>query len=237
VDSVENRKHSIYMFFDENGVPFYVGKTKEFIVRKKKHLSEVKYGNRLYCYNKLRKVLKTVPVFLAIREVFTGIEEKNIDAVEMAWIKFLRQRGVKLTNLTDGGEGGKGFTPEINRRAALKRRGWFPSLETRRRISEAHMGMVFTEEHKKNLSAAWKPRPREMYEKISRNTKGRINAKVYECISPKGKSYYTSHGLTLFCEQHGLQAANMHKVLKGQRSDSKGWTIRRVVTSVPHKHD
>jgi hypothetical protein len=49
----------------------------------------------------------------------------------------------------------------------------------------------------------------------------------YYCLrSPSGLIVVT-HNLRATCKEHNLNRANLGKVLKGQRSHSKGWTITR----------
>jgi hypothetical protein len=218
------------MFFDTLGLPFYVGKTNNFSQRKRHHLWEVKRGSNYPNHNKLRKILSEgLSPDEVIKEMFSGIAEKNIDTVEMGWIKILREYGYKLKNLTDGGEGGKGFTSEINKRSALKRTGLHRSRSSRKRMSLARIGMIFSKSHKLNLCRARRKRTVTLATRLkcSHTSKGKINIKKYLCISPEGKQYVTEHGLTKFCEERNLTSANLHKVLKGERSNHKGWTIRR----------
>ena len=61
----------LYVFYDENKLPFYVGKTNNFIKRMKRHLWEIKkskYPNHL----KLKKVLslgiKPEDIIIKIKE-------------------------------------------------------------------------------------------------------------------------------------------------------------------------
>jgi 5-methylcytosine-specific restriction endonuclease McrA len=60
--------------------------------------------------------------------------------------------------------------------------GWHRSEETKRKISESHKGMKFSEEHKKHLSEArmGKPMPIAVREKISQTNK-RIGRHVPRC--------------------------------------------------------
>jgi hypothetical protein len=167
----------------------------------------------------------------AIKEICRGIETKNIDAVEMAWISILHKYGHEVKNLTAGGEGFKGFTPEILEKIRLKRIGSTRSTETKNRISIARKGIIFSDEHKANLCMARRGRKTTLYTRLvcSQTSKGKINIKKYLCISPEGEQHVTNQGLVKFCEEHNLSPQNMHKVLKGKRSNHKGWTIRNII--------
>jgi len=64
--------------------------------------------------------------------------------------------------------------------------------------------------------------------KMSKSSKGKINIKKYKLIAPNGNIYITNNGLTKFCEENNLKSSNLIKVLKGERSHHKGWTIERM---------
>ena len=75
--------------------------------------------------------LNLKPEINIIEECF----EDNWQEREKYWIKYCKEKGFKLTNSTEGGEGIIDKTGEIGRR-----------------ISESRKGMKFTDEHKLNLS-------------------------------------------------------------------------------------
>lgn len=225
------RTHLIYVFVDENGKPFYVGRTYNLTKRKREHLREVRLGNKLPKYNKLRKLIKKGYNF----DELVCVIEKDIDSElieqrEIFYIAKLRQEGYNLKNLTDGGEGAINTTPGLYAKLKKIHTGAKRSQESKEKMSNARMGIIFSEEHKKNLSIARKKRITKVETRIkaSKTSKGKINIKKYKLISPDGKEYITENGLTLFCEQHNLIAANFFKVLKGEREHQKGWRIFRL---------
>lgn len=226
------KTHIIYAFVDGEGKFFYVGKTSDIKTRKQAHLYEVKKGNKLPKYHKLRKLLNAGSKFEDLLVIIEdGLSCENVDAREIHHIKRLREEGYKLRNLTDGGEGNPNPLPETIEKGRLARIGKKRTEETRKRISESRMGMKFSEEHKANLSKAWKTRPpftKETLEKKSKTTKGKINIKRFEMTDPDGNVHITDKGLTLFCEEHGLSHPNVIKVANGQRPRHKGWTARRL---------
>lgn len=224
------KQHCIYTLLDENQQVFYVGKTCRPKFRFKRHLNEVRNGNHLYVYNKLKQVIDrkngdTSGIFHIIEE---NIDESQIDAREMFYIKKFRNEGVKLTNLTDGGEGGKGFTDEINKRAALKRTGLKRSEETKQKISQQKKGVPLTQFHKDALKKAWEtriPLPPEHYQKISKLNRGKINIQKYRLLDPSGMEHITENGLTDFCRSRNLKSGTLHKTLTGERVHHKGWKL------------
>ena len=60
---------------------------------------------------------------------------------------------------------------------------------------------------------------------FGRIKKGKINIKEYVLIDPQGVHHTTTEGLIKFCEEHGLQPANLSKTLTGERKNNKGWRM------------
>lgn len=61
-------------------------------------------------------------------------------------------------NMTDGGEGAINLPLESRQRISAARKGWVPTDEIRKHMSDAQRGKKFSEEHKRNLSDAGKRR-------------------------------------------------------------------------------
>jgi len=220
--------YTIYYFIDETSIPFYVGLTKNFKRRTQRHKSEAFTNLRkLPKYYKLKKLLSKgiyISDIMIPQEI--GLTKKQAISREIILIKKLRRQGIKLYNLTDGGEGCGNLTKEGKRRLRQSRLGYKHSPETRKKISEARIGMKFSKKHKENLSKARKKRitTQETRIRMSKSSKGKINIKIFILISPKGITYKTTEGLTKFCEEHGLTNQNIHKVIQGKRKHHKGWT-------------
>lgn len=223
--------HCIYILVDETNTPFYVGKTVNPKRRLARHLAEVRKGNHYPVYNKLRQVLERTGwrrdgLLQVIEE---DVPDAIVDNRETFHISEYKRRGINLKNLTDGGEGGKGFTREIIERGAAKRRGRHHSKEWSQKISDSKRGVPFSDAHKDALKKAWEtrnPLSPEHYERISKLNRGVINIRQYAIMAPDGGILYTDRGLTDFCRQHGLDARNLINTRpNGTRPHHRGWKI------------
>ena len=78
----------IYGFFDKLNNPFYVGKTKDLILRGLRHLKDVKRGDNTYKCNKLRKLLKELAINEIMFPIKTGLKsDKEANYLEKFYIK------------------------------------------------------------------------------------------------------------------------------------------------------
>jgi len=226
----------IYGFVDKDDKIFYVGQAKNIKTRMYGHVFEVRHGNKLYLYNKLRKIISENECSVSSLAIVIedNIDEEKMDEREIFHIKRLRVDGCKLTNILDGGRRWlNGPSEEQRNKIRIAHLGKKRSLETRRRMSESQTGRKFSQEHKKKLSIARRKRVTtdETRRKLSLSRKGKVNIKKYILIDPNGIEYVTTEGMTKFCEDHGLSTPNIHKVLTGERKNHKGWKIREYCQS------
>lgn len=231
--------HTVYGLLNEIGTVYYIGKTVNLHKRLRTHDNEAARGlTRIIAYHKLRKLhqlgIKAKTHHTILEE---NIPENLIDSREQFFIAHYKKLGVKLFNIALGGEGGKGHTPETNRRAAEKRRGTHKSEGARRRISEAKAGKPLTQAHKTALKKAWltrkNPDPILKKKRVQKATLGKINTCLYEIEDPQGNRHTTPQGLNDFCRQQNLQQANLSKTLTGERQRHKGWKILKKISKMP----
>jgi len=156
-----------YIHCKPDGTPFYVGKG---VLRRAKYLGE---------RNPYHKAVVTK---YGKENILIGKLECSSDDIafelEKGLIKCLKDSGLKLTNFTDGGEGGVNPIPETRQRlseAAKKRgvskacqeakvkalKGKSLSNEHKEKLKKAQTGKIFTEEHRKNISISAKKRGME----------------------------------------------------------------------------
>jgi len=153
-----------YIHCKPDGTPFYVGKGS---LRRAKYLGE----RNAHHQNIVKKY--------GSKNILKGMVECSTDDIaymlEQGLIKVLAKMGIRLCNLTVGGEGGKSPTEETRlklseaakkrgvskacqdaRDAALK--GKVLSEEHRIKLRIAQTGKIFSEEHRRNISISAKKR-------------------------------------------------------------------------------
>jgi len=133
----------VYTLTDpRNGMPFYVGKGHG--KRCEFHLDEAKYYTKRKSkkLNKIRKLMS-----LGMKPIITKVEENVSDEqaidFECLLIAEMRDIGIPLTNMTDGGDGAKGYKH---------------TEEHKQMMRELFVGRIFTEEHRQAMS---KPKSEE----------------------------------------------------------------------------
>lgn len=151
-------KTKIYALRDETRYLRYIGKTiKPIESRLAAHIYGARKGEDSHKANGIRLMLNNgfLPSITLIQEAEgDGCKE------EMAWIRYLRSKGVVLWNETDGGEGvtmtkeirakisafhkGRKHTPEQIAKQSVSLKGFKHTLETRARMREAKIGIPVT---------------------------------------------------------------------------------------------
>lgn len=141
----------VYTLTDpRNGMPFYVGKGHG--KRCEFHIDEAKYYTKRKSLklNKIRKLLS-----LGMKPVITKVEQNVSDAqaldFECLLIEEMRSVGIPLTNMTDGGDGAKGYkhTQEHLEYVSKLFKGRIVSEETKQKMRKPK-----SEEGRKNMALA-----------------------------------------------------------------------------------
>lgn len=178
--------YSIYILLDpRTNEVRYVGYTKDITKRLYMHVGNCNNNSHKSNWIKQLKTLGLRPKPKTLC-VLSSFEEAL--RVEIATIALYRSRGVRLTNSTDGGEGGVNFPPEVKERIS---RGIKAAMTPERRAAiSAHTAKVRTgtkhsDETKERMSAAWekrrakgcnplkgRKRPQEVCEKIRKSHLG-----------------------------------------------------------------
>jgi hypothetical protein len=168
----------------------YIGKTNNTKRRKRQHLSTARTLARVAkCSCWIRSLLAKgiEPELRIITEVESECEANKL---EMEFIKRAKEAGVRLTNLTDGGEGQSGRKWEEESKIRLRKslellsktkRGSKRSPEIGRKISKTKKGVKLSKDHIAKISEAksGKKHSQEHCENISKALKGKQKSKEH----------------------------------------------------------
>lgn len=144
---------------------YYVGKTK--------YTLEHRFSGHKWA-SKNKKSLNNKVFHKSLNPEIILLEETTpdlVDELERFYISYLKFLGVKLTNLTDGGDGGYNriFSEEHKLKIGLKRTGVLHSNLGKLNISKGNMGKKRSEEFKENV------RQRRLNTQWDENTKSKIS--------------------------------------------------------------
>ncbi len=210
----------VYIYFDLNNIPFYVGKGKDYRYNIRRHLD--KSNRNDFLKNKIRKVGKTR---VEIQFPYKDLTEEQAFYLEEYYIAGYgrRDKGLgTLCNLTNGGEGSPPHSEEIRQKISKMRKSKPSGMkgkkmpeEAKQKISKANMGerngmygKPLSKEHRCKISEANTGEKNPMYGKkfseehrckISEGNKGKKMSTKTKCKiskATKGKNnpfYGKSH--------------------------------------------
>lgn len=148
----------VYGLYDEFDRIRYVGQTTGQITRRLYgHIHNAKTGRVSHNYNWIRSMLKqgVTPV---VKELASTDNKEQLNILETFYILVFRNLGADLTNMSEGGEGGR-FSKEVYERMVETRRkngkstkGYKLSPETRKSISDRMKGNRLSVEIKQKIS-------------------------------------------------------------------------------------
>jgi len=185
----------IYLLTNTFNGKHYVGQTRIGLKRRwnqhrytayrgdTRHISRaiVKYGDTAFTYE--------------ILEELRDATNNHINEREIYWIEKMQSK-IYGYNMTDGGGGRSGYTL---------------SEETRRKISSAHIGKTFSDEHKAKISEVAKNRSPETIAKMRESAKNRSPETIAK-MRESGK-------VKIFTDKH---RTNLSKSLSGENNPNYG---------------
>jgi len=126
----------IYTLADQNGNIRYVGKTKQYLKQRLySHIKECDSNRKSHKISWIKSLLEIGQ--RPIIEIIDQVDDQNWEFWEKYWINQLKIWGMRLTNLTEGGQGGNGYKH---------------SEESRKKMSQSKKGLKLSDEHKQKIS-------------------------------------------------------------------------------------
>jgi len=173
----------VYMYLDQNNVPFYIGKGNGNRYKVQSHLRE----DQAFLKNKINKVGNSN---VKIHFLHKDISEEEAFRWERYWIKYIGRRDLKegtLCNLTDGGEGQSGFihSEESKQKMRKAHKGEKNSMYgkshtevAKQKMCTIHKGKTHSDETREKMSKSQKGRkhPEGTKQKMSKTKKGKTHS-------------------------------------------------------------
>ena len=166
----------VYTLVDpRNNLPFYVGKGSG--ERCNFHILEAKYyvKRKSLKLNKIRKLMSLgmKPIVIKVEE---GVSDEQALDLECLLIAEMRDLGFKLTNMTDGGDGAKGYkhTEEHKKYVTQLFKGRIVSEETKQKMRKPK-----SEEGRKNMALARLTKTYRPSEETKRKTSEALKGRVF----------------------------------------------------------
>ncbi len=186
-----------------------------------------------------------------------GLSEQSAFDLEIELIKFYRECGYKLCNMTDGGQGmsgniasaetraklsarfkGRELSEEWRNKLSISRKGWIPSEETRQKLREHNLG--------KTQSKETIDKRREKLKRAVKCSNGLVFASVMEAmrwlidkgLCPPSRTYPT--GISACCSgkrpvSYGFgwehYKGEVMKKLYSYSESGRGWEIEGMFVS------
>lgn len=162
------RDFVLYSLSDpDSGEVRYVGKTDNLQRRYTNHLSPATLNRNRSKKNSWIKSLLAKGKLPKIQVIDSGVSAEDIDEAERFWISVYRGWGVRLTNGTDGGDGGAIRDPDALARIRAAHVGSKHSEATKALMSASHKALITPEERERLRSISNGKPPVHLGEKNS----------------------------------------------------------------------
>ena len=197
----------------------YVGKSDNPKERLIEHIRKNKYiktYKNIWIQSLTKKDLKP------ILEVVDTVDKTEWSEKEKYWIKHFKELGCKLTNLTDGGDGGN-FGDFVNKKISEKLKGRKFTEETIKLMSEGARKRKLTPEGRKSLSDKRKGEKNPMFGKKQSRFCIESKFKSVNQFSITGEFIKTWRSLKEVSEYLLINRNSIRMVCNGQRKTAGGY--------------
>jgi group I intron endonuclease len=181
--SIGNRQIGIYKIISPSG-KIYIGQSWDIAKRFSKYKSLPSVKSQRILYNSLLKYGWNNHIFEVIEYCADTITQKDLDDLEIYYIKVYKDSGHFLLNIREGGLGGKHHKESIEK--MLNSRGkWNHTEESKKLISDKHKGM----KHSSETIAKMKGRKlsKEHINKLKNRKRSSITIEKFKKIILPGK--------------------------------------------------
>lgn len=207
----------VYIYRDENKVPYYVGK-----------------GSRYRPYSSHSRGCPMPSDVSQIRVRYFNSEDQALKLEALLIAKWGRRaHGGLLVNKSAGGKGVKdyrhtGHSPseQTRQKMSAAKQGWSPSPELRATVSRVQRGRVKSELERQRLSEAHKQSPRARAQR-ERNQQARIRRVAW--LSPAGETVVAAQK-ELIAMYPELTQGRLSCVMNGKADHHKGWRLASAHT-------
>ena len=234
-------KNVIYQLYNHITGKSYIGKTCNLPRRIKRHKYDSRTG-KSYLYRSMRKHGANQ---FEIIVLCLCSDYNTLDDMERYCIRLFGSREFNNGyNLTDGGDGTKGYITTDKHRLNLSKslKGRVISEETKQKISDTKKKRYVKHHHpnyRQHLSEETKQKisdsrtgqhlSEETKQKISDWSRDNQNRNIYKITFPDGITT-TTRFLKKFCSDNHLTYSCMIKTARGERTHHKQFNIKRVQT-------
>jgi predicted GIY-YIG superfamily endonuclease len=220
----------LYTLNDPNTLEVrYVGYTKRPKIRLWEHIRDAKAGLKTHKSLWVKSLLnKEESPLLNIINTYSSHTEVLSEEVKL--IKELRESGIALTNLTDGGDGQAGVKLKKDHPIISWNKGRKMSLQSRKRLSDSRKNMKFTDEHKKNIARSKLGKSRSIE---SINKQSITLSQPVEVITIHGESIIFD-SLAHAVKFTGVNSNQILKLIDENRKSRNGFSFKKInKTDVP----
>lgn len=197
----------------------YVGKSNNPSVRLIEHIRKSKY-KKTYKNNWINGLLDVglTPLIEIVEKVLVS-EWSNC---EKKWISYYKENGCKLTNLTDGGDGGN-FGDNVNKLISQKLKNRVFSEETKKLMSASAKKRKISDEGRKSISEKRKGEGNPMFGKQQSIKCVETNSKPVIQYSLNGDLLKVWKSLKEVSEYLLINRNSVRMVCNGQRKSAGGY--------------
>lgn len=147
--------------------------------------------------------------------IFSGLNEDSAKLIEEIFIYYYKQQNISL-NITDGGDGMKGYHHTEEAKKKISEAGKNPSEETRKKIGAAQKGKILSEETRKKIGASLKGH------KVSEEHKKKLSKEVNQ-FSKDGSFITTYPSLNEAGRNTGIHIGHISECCIGRLKSAGGF--------------